>query len=198
MTLNQKIPVTLKTGNESFYFNDRKFDFKIIDFWKWNTSDLVSNATRGRLAEFIVAKALKIDTSIARVEWQAYDLITRNEIKIEVKSASYIQSWNQKELSKISFSIKKSRTWNPDTNKYSNELSRNSDAYIFALLKHKNKDTIDPLNLEQWKFYILTTEEVNNYKRSEHSITLKSLEKIAEAIGFDELENMLYQKLGKE
>ena len=35
-------------------------NYKVIDFWKWSVSDLVSNATRGRLAEFIVAKALKI------------------------------------------------------------------------------------------------------------------------------------------
>lgn len=35
---------------------------------------LVSNATRGRLAEFIVAAGLKIDTSGVRDEWAASDL----------------------------------------------------------------------------------------------------------------------------
>ena len=78
--------------------------------------DLVSNATRGRLAEFIVAKALKIDTSIARVEWQAYDLITRNEIKIEVKSIPIFKVGIKRTLKNFFFH-KKSRTWNPDTNK---------------------------------------------------------------------------------
>lgn len=39
-------------------------------------SDLVSNSIRGKLAEFIVAKALGVDTNMARDEWQSYDLLT--------------------------------------------------------------------------------------------------------------------------
>jgi hypothetical protein len=48
-------------------------------------SDLVSNSTRGVLAEFIVARALGLDTGV-RTEWQAFDLETASGKKIEVKS----------------------------------------------------------------------------------------------------------------
>jgi len=194
LSLNKKLNASLKTGNETFTLNHDNLDFQLIDFWKWSVSDLVSNATRGRLAEFIVAKALGINTDNVRDEWQAYDLITPGNIKIEVKSASYIQSWHQKELSKISFSIKKSRSWDADTNIQSKESKRQADAYIFALLKHTDKDTINPLNLDQWVFYVLTTEEINNYPRSQHSITLKSLEKLTKCIDYYSIKNELHNK----
>ena len=58
-------------------------DLTLLDFWSWSASDLVSNATRGRLAEFIVANALGVESGI-REEWAAYDLATATGIKIEV------------------------------------------------------------------------------------------------------------------
>lgn len=67
-------------------------------------SDLVSNATRCRLAEYIVARALGISTAGVRDEWAAYDLITPDGIRIEVKSAAYLQSWRQTALSKVELS----------------------------------------------------------------------------------------------
>ncbi|MBU0536462.1 MAG: hypothetical protein KKE20_05825 [Nanoarchaeota archaeon] len=71
-----------KSGNEKFTYKS-KDQFNLFEFWQWSVSDLMSNATRGRLAEFIVAKALNIDKGI-RNEWDAYDLSYKN-IKIETK-----------------------------------------------------------------------------------------------------------------
>ena len=195
MSINKPIVTSLKSGNESFTYLNNELEYKIIDFWKWSVSDLVSNATRGRLAEFIIAKALHINTTIVRNEWQAYDLITPDNIKIEVKSAAYIQSWYQNKLSNITFSIKKSISWNAETNILENKSTRKADAYIFALLNHTDKDSINPLNLDQWTFYILSINEINNYKRSEHSITLKSLEKLCKGIKYIEIEQELRRKL---
>lgn len=192
---NKKLEKSLKTGDEPFLLNNKAINFHLIDFWKWSVSDLVSNATRGRLAEFIVAQALGISTQIPRDEWQAYDLLTTDNVKIEVKSAAYIQSWYQKEYSKISFSIKKSKYWDPETNILSKELTRSSDIYIFALLKHADKNTVNPLDLSQWSFFIVPTNELNKYKRSQTSITLNSLKKITQEVIFEKLrEEFLIKK----
>jgi len=43
-----------------------RLPFGMEDFWRWSASDLLSNALRGVLAEFIVARALGIDTTAAR------------------------------------------------------------------------------------------------------------------------------------
>ena len=51
--------VSLKTGKETFLKNGRRSDFTLSDFWKWSSSDLLNNAMRGVLAEFIVGTALE-------------------------------------------------------------------------------------------------------------------------------------------
>lgn len=175
--LEKTIP-SLKTGNESFSINDTSLNISLLDFWRWSVSDLLSNASRGILAEFIVASALGIDTNQVRDEWQAHDLTTDDGIKIEVKSAAYIQSWAQKDYSKISFSIKESHTWESETNILSQASQRQSDVYVFALLHHKDQSTIDPLKLEQWTFYVVPTSKLNEYFGQQKTVSLKMIERL--------------------
>lgn len=168
-----------KTGCERFRADDKDMDFALSDFWRWSMSDLVSNATRGRLAEFIVAKALSISTDTVRDEWGAYDLKMPEGIKIEVKSAAYIQSWHQSKLSAISFRTPKTLAWDPETNRQDKLTKRQAHVYVFALLSHQEKATIDPLNIRQWKFFVVPTASLDARERSQHSITLGTLEKLA-------------------
>ncbi|WP_229725123.1 hypothetical protein [Hymenobacter baengnokdamensis] len=55
------------------------------------------------------------------------------------------------------------------------------------MLHYQDKQTVDPLNLNQWEFYVLATAELNNYTRSQHSITLKSLKKLTAVLKYDQL-----------
>lgn len=56
---------------------------------------------RGVLAEFIVENALKDNDEIeVRSPWGDYDVLYKGK-KIEVKCSSYIQDWEQKNLSVI-------------------------------------------------------------------------------------------------
>src|SRR5688500_3044284 len=96
-----------RTGKEKLRIAERTLDLSVLDFWRWSASDLLSNATRGRFAEFIVAHALGISFDEIRDEWGAFDLLTPQGIKVEVKSASYIQSWHQIKESLISFRVPK-------------------------------------------------------------------------------------------
>lgn len=180
---------SLKTGNEQLYSNGKPVGFILLDFWRWSVSDLVSNVTRGRLAEFIVATALGVELKSSRDEWQAYDLLTSQGIKVEVKSASFIQSWNQKKLSNIIFSTKPTRYWDSESNIYDETIKRQADIYVFCLLKHLNRATIDPLNIDQWEFYILSSEELNNYQKRKVSLTLKSLKKLSKAVKYDKIQS---------
>jgi len=182
-----KIEPIIKTGEETLFFNGNNLPYSVFDFWKWSVSDLLSNATRGRLAEFIVATATHIDLNIPRDEWGAYDLLTPDKIKLEIKSAAYIQSWYQKKPSTILFSIKPSRYWDSTTNKQSEIAKRHADVYVMCLLKHIDQDSINPLDMNQWAFYVISTRELDNYKRSQSSITLKSLEKLTKAVNYDTL-----------
>jgi len=164
---------------ESIHSDGHPLNYTILDFWRWSSSDLVSNATRGVLAEFLVARALYIPLGRIRDEWGAYDLITPEGITIEVKSAAFVQSWSQHKLSNIIFRIPRTRAWNAETNILENESRRQAQVYVFALLAHEEKSSIDPLNINQWQFFVLSSKQLDNRTRSQHSITLRSLESLA-------------------
>ena len=187
MTGLKQIKAIPKTGREiltNYGFNTQ---YSLLDFWRWSVSDILSNATRGRFAEFIVGTTVGLDPENLRDEWDAYDLKTADGIKIEVKSAAYIQSWHQNNFSSISFSIKPARYWDSETNMQRGEAKRQADIYVFCHLKHKDQNTIDPLKMEQWDFYILPTYQLDSYERSQSSITLNSLQKLTDPRKYTEL-----------
>jgi hypothetical protein len=189
-----KIQVALKTGNEQLTIASQGTGTSINHFWRWYVSDLLSNATRGVFAEFIVATATGIDITQPREEWSAFDLTTPEGIKLEIKSAAYLQSWNQRALSKISFSTKLSLYWDSTTNKQESVAKRHADVYVFCLLQHIDKQTVDPLNLDQWEFYVLATKQLNDYKRSQHSISLKSLKGLTSPVSYRNLSEEIGKK----
>jgi hypothetical protein len=99
--------------------------------------------------------------------------------KVEVKSAAYVQSWRQRALSAVKFVVPKTLAWDADSNVQAQEARRQADVYVFALLAHVDKATIDSLDIGQWRFYVLPTATLDARGRSQHSITLTSLEALA-------------------
>ena len=150
------LQVPRKTGIEPFRCGDFLLNRTLLDFWRWSSSDLVNNALRGVLAEYIVACALDLPDS-TRIEWDAFDLKTPQGLTLEVKSAAYLQSWQQKALSQITFGIQPTRAWEAATNDYTGELRRQADIYVFCLLHHQDKATVDPLDMAHWTFFLLPT-----------------------------------------
>ena len=187
-----KLEIKKKTGREHFHLGGSLRNFDVLDFWQWATSDLVSNATRGILAEYIVARAVGVSPTGVRDEWAAYDLETSDGIKLEVKSAAYIQSWWQARLSAIRFGTKKTRPWNAETNTFGTEPTRDADIYVFALLAHQDHHTIDPLDLDQWQFYVLPTAQLEERKGSQSSLSLSALTELTSPVPFDELRGAVY------
>jgi len=121
-----EIKVATKTGKEKFHEDGKPLAHDLLSFWQWSASDLVGNAMRGVLAEYIVASAVgKISGS--RTEWDAFDIETNGDIKVDVKSGAYIQSWFQKKLSTIQFGIRPTQSWDSKTNSYSSNFARQSD-----------------------------------------------------------------------
>ena len=178
MTYQNRYPpikVTRKNGSERLHNNGKEISVQLVEFWRWSASDLLSNATRGIFAEFIIASALGLVDNV-RSEWDSYDLITQEGKRIEVKSAAYLQSWSQKELSKISFSIRPSRKWNSNTGKMGNISERQADIYVFCLLDHQDQKTVDPMNLSQWRFFIISVDVLNQHCAGQKSISLTKLQ----------------------
>ena len=122
------------SGEESFLLNGKPLPFTIKDFWAWAYSDLLSNISRGVLAEYIVKSALSLkandENPTARIVWYPYDLEGPRGIRIEVKSAACVQSWDifdrpPKYGKRINFRIAPATL--PDENGDYNEKSCYSD-----------------------------------------------------------------------
>ncbi len=162
------------TGNEHFYFDGMPTNYLLNDFWAWQASDLLNNALRGVMAEFITATALDLDTTQARQEWDAYDLLYNGRWKIEVKSSAYLQSWEQRKPPKVQFNIRPTRAWISEKG-YSDEIIRQSDLYTFCLFSCEDRNKANPLILDQWRFYILPTFVLNEQCGTQQSISLSRL-----------------------
>jgi len=160
-----------KTGKELFLNGGDGDNKTLYDFWAWAFSDLVSNTERGKLAEFIVAMAVGLTDGISG-SWESYDLLTPDGIRIEVKTSAYLQSWAQKEFSQIRFGIRPTHAWNSEENIYADTLQRQADVYVFCVLKHKEQETLNPLDLDQWEFYTLSTEVLNRGANNQKTISL--------------------------
>lgn len=75
---------TPKDGHEAFTYDGRDLGANLRGFWSWACSDLLSNAMRGVLAEYIVGLALDCVDSGTRTEWDAADLRTATGLRVEV------------------------------------------------------------------------------------------------------------------
>ena len=149
----------------------------IIDYWRWAHSDIIDNTERGIFAEFLVHAAVN-ETEQIRTSWKPYDILTPEGIKIEVKASGYLQSWHNKKLSAISFSIRPTHTWNAETNRYSGECVRQSDVYVFCLHKHKEPSGINILDLSQWTFFVLPTSILYDKAGNQKTITLNRIKEL--------------------
>lgn len=170
--------VSARTGRERFAGTT------LSEFWRWMASDLVSNTTRGVFGEFLVALALGVADRV-REEWACYD-VRAGDIRVEVKTSAYLQYWSQEQLSTPDFDIAPRRCWDPKTGKYSEEAERWSDVYVFCLHDHKTKDTLEPLTLSQWRFFVLSTETLNEKAQGQKKIRLDPLRRLgAKEVSFD-------------
>lgn len=191
------LQIERKSGEERFRKDGEVCDFNLLDFWQWSMSDLVNNATRGVLAEYIVARALGVSINETRDFWAPYDLLAPSGVRIEVKSSSYVQSWGQSRLSSISFGISPSHAWDYESGEFDDECKRQADVYVFALLAHRNKRTVDPMNLDQWRFYVLSTPALDEHFGDQKGLTLGVLEKHASLVDFRELKTAVSEAMPK-
>ena len=178
-TLGQIIPERL-TGSESL-----PKGATVLNFWQWMGSDLVSNALRGALAEYLVALAVGAPDGVQE-EWAPYDVKTPDGIKVEVKTSGYIQTWYQTKVSEPTFDIASKLAWDAGCNSWTDEKKRWADVYVFCLHHHKVQSNVNPLDMSQWTFYVLSTTVLDREIPEQESIRIGSLRRLgAQAVQFE-------------
>lgn len=187
------------SGEELLVAPDGKEVSSVLDFWRWAYSGLMGNAERGALAEYIVACALGINRT-ERIAWDKYDLRTNEGVSVEVKTSGYIQTWEQKQLSKIVFGIQPTYGWDSRSNEFDKQQRRQAQIYVFCVHKHMEQETADPLQLSQWDFYLMPTSVLNERFGNQKTVSLSALKaEGARLCAYNELKDCIYKlaKLGK-
>jgi hypothetical protein len=128
----------------------------VRDFWQFALGDLRMNNARGYLAEFLVGKALGIP-NLKRIEWDSYDLLI-GDITVEIKSSAYLQSWEQKKPSALSFSGLQGTRYHPRApGDGTDPLGRPFNAMVYFFCAHTATEhaKYDQLDVSQWQFHVV-------------------------------------------
>ncbi len=173
-------------------------DSSVADFWSWAFSDLMHSLVRAPLAEWIVAKLLRLPLDNARDAWAEHDLETPNHKTIEVKSSAYLQYWHRggDKRSRIAFGNLRSRLYDPAAKEFVDAETYNADLYVFCVHTERDEARWDALNLDQWRFYIIMRQQ---FEASQHTaITLKGVEALSRANNACELTAAEFQQRALE
>lgn len=187
-----------KQGNEQFIMNNKDMGFNLMSFWSYQYSNIWSQT--GEMAEFLVAKALEGKDTYTRNHeyWAVWDLNYR-KLRIEIKASADFHSWNINEKKKTIrvFDIHKVYDWGYITEEPETKgtMRRMSQIYVFCHNKcpmdSYEPETCDPLNLDNWDFYILPTSTLDKCCGNQKTISLGRLKRIHGRIPyrFDEIKD---------
>ncbi|MFJ8871784.1 hypothetical protein ACIRD6_39470 [Streptomyces sp. NPDC102473] len=164
-------------------------DATVLDFWRFSMSDLRTNTLRGYLAEFLVARA--VGATKPRVEWDPFDILTPESVRVEVKSTGFVQAWTQaKPRESRSWVISQVAPYSAETGQVCGERDFQADVYVFAVHTVRSHQEYNALDLEQWIFYVLSRAQVVALPRDSRDracATLLRVREAAEAIAYAEL-----------
>lgn len=162
--------------DDKFTLNGADIGFTVGDYWQFQYSNLLDKL--GNVAEFLVAKALDKECSDNCNGWTLYDIGYKGK-RIEVKATSYYQAWKESHeiCEQRTFSIRKTHVeyQNSETDR-----ERQNDIYIFCLENEKPENGLsaNPLNLENWQFYIIPTTIINDKCGDQKTISLNRVKKL--------------------
>lgn len=176
-------------GNEKFVFNNKDLEFGILDFWQYKYSNIFN--LQEVIAEFIVEKALGLKESQNIDYWTLFDLKYRG-YRIEIKETSYYHPWN--ENGKISkqriFGISKANS-NYESSNTENKYERQNDIYVFCLNTGMSREESNPMNLNNWIFYIVPTSIINKECGDNKTISLNRVKKLAKEVTYEKIKETI-------
>ena len=164
----------LLSGSEQFMQGGKFIDLTIRDYWSFQFSNIWD--AQEEIAEFIVAKALGLKAPHNKNGWTLWDINYRGK-RIEIKETGYFHSWRTdgKVSKQRSFGITKAFTKYKDN---ATTHERQNDVYVFCLNTGETKEESNPLNLDNWEFYVVPTSTINRLCGDNKHISLGRLRTI--------------------
>lgn len=86
-----------------------------------------------------------------------------------------------------------------ETSTYAEELTRDSDVYVFCLHDHTEHESLNILDLSQWKFFVLLTHALNAAVGMQKTITLNRIKTLgAIETDYDNLRDTIINAIRSE
>lgn len=182
------------TGNERFRYNGKDLDLNILEFWQYKFSEIYDR--QDEIAEYIVEKALGLKKSQNTEYWTLWDIDYRG-MRIEVKETAYFHSWDkpgEPRSMQRSWGIGKaySEYMDPTTEKV-----RNNDIYVFCLITGFERKDANPLNLDNWEFYVVPTNLINRECGDNKTISLGRVRSFSPCTKYPELKRTIDETIDK-
>ncbi|MBR6223216.1 MAG: hypothetical protein IKQ71_07245 [Lachnospiraceae bacterium] len=159
------------SGNEHFKYFDVDTDLSVMELWQWYFSDLFD--IKAVLVEYLVSKALGFESPYNIGYWTAHRLVYRGKV-IDLRVTSYVRSLL---LEDAMGSFVKSI----------DIRSKESDLYIFCMNTGKTYKDADPLNINNWRFYVIPTWYLKAECGKNKSIHHTKVQRLVKEIDFKEL-----------
>ena len=171
----------LLSGTEPFTQNGEPLGLSIIDFWRFQFSNILHDPDE--IAEFLVAQALVQTEPYNKDSWTLFDIWYRDK-RIEVKQTAYYHPFN--ELGNLSsvrrFGIQQVKAGD-------GRYRRENDIYIFCLLNGEDAESAWPLEVSHWEFYVVPTATINEAFGNQKTVSLSRIREIAKPITYAELKD---------
>lgn len=185
-----RIPPDLLTGQEQFTSGGKPIGINVLDFWSFQRSNLWD--MQEEIAEFLVAKALGQSIPHNKNGWTLWDIDYKGK-RIEVKETGYFYSWQKdgKTSEQRTFGITKAYSKYKDT---SSTFERQNDVYVFCLNTGRTQEDSNPLELNNWRFWVVPTYVINQECGDNKTLSLNRLKKIShneDGLGYDELKSAI-------
>lgn len=167
-----------------FTSNGESIGLTMLDFWKYQYSNIFD--LQENIAEFIVGKALGLTEPCNRNGWSLFDIFYR-KTRIEIKETGYFYSWQK------DGKISQQRTFGIAPSLGPNKVrERQNDIYVFCLNTGINEEESNPLEMDNWKFYVVPTSVINKECADEQkTISLSRVKKLAPLTKYGELKGVI-------
>lgn len=150
--------------------------------------DLVDNRNRGIFAEWLVGQALgAIEEEGVRHEWDAYDLLYKKKIKVEVKTSGRSQTFGSGQASNPRFDIEKKKwSWIAETNEYIEHIppARFADVYVFCLHEPKRATNDNVRDPASWNFWVISKQNLDDELGDQKTVGLATLSQLDAPVGW--------------
>jgi len=143
----------------------------MLDFWKWAFSDVLLDTTRGTFAEFLVARLIG-EGGHPRPTTTEYDIQGKDGRRIEVKSTAYRQRWLSATDRNTVPTFSGFRRYRYVDRRPVGTRDYLADIYVLALLAETDQGLVDPTDLAQWEFFVLSKDELQKASGDKGAISL--------------------------